>query len=269
MEPNRRLALLRLLERAAALLRRVGLGGLVDRARAPALSALGEFTQQVGGVVLSGDTALHSHYVRQLQEKDREGATMRAFSEAVRDGAVVLDIGAHLGYFTVLAAKRGATVLAFEPNPRTIAHLRRNLALNGVTDHVRVVQRAVGGEPGTASFFLSRGGDESSLHAHSPEDEPVTVEVVPVDAETDGLRVDVIKMDVEGGEVEALRGMRRTLADASPGLALFVERNSDALGRAGHSPGDLDDALRSLGLELEVLDQDDESGYVNLVCRRA
>src|SRR5215217_1038826 len=161
MEPNRRLALLRLLERAAALLRRVGLGGLVDRARAPALSALGEFTQQVGGVVLSGDTALHSHYVRQLQEKDREGATMRAFSEAVRDGAVVLDIGAHLGYFTVLAAKRGATVLAFEPNPRTIAHLRRNLALNGVTDDVRVVQRAVGGEPGTASFFLSRGGDES------------------------------------------------------------------------------------------------------------
>lgn len=269
MHPIRRLPLLRLLERTAGLLRRLGLGRLIDRARAPALRALGEFTEQVGGVVLSGDTALHSHYVRQLQEEDREGATVRAFSEAVRDGAVVLDIGAHLGYFTALAAKRGATVIAFEPNPRTIPYLRRNLELNGVADRVRVVERAVGEEQGTASFFLSRGGDESSLHAHSPEDEPVSVEVVQVDAEVDGLRVDVIKMDVEGGEVEALRGMRRTLADAAPGLVLFVERNSHALGRAGHSPGDLDDALRSLGLELEVLDQDEESGYVNLVCRRA
>jgi len=269
MEPNRRLSLLRLLERVGALLRRIGLGRLIDRARAPALSALGEFTERVDGVVLSGETAVHSHYVRELQEQDREGATARAFSDAVREGAVVLDIGAHLGYFAVLAAKRGATVVAFEPNPRTVPHLRRNLELNGVADRVRIVQRAVGAEPGTATFFLSRAGDESSLAAHSPEDEPVTVQVVPVDAETDGLRVDVVKMDVEGGEVEALRGMRRTLEEASAGVVLFVERNRHALERAGHAPTDLDDALRSLGLELEVLDQDDESGYVNLRCRRA
>jgi hypothetical protein len=69
--------------------------------------------------------------------------------------------------------------------------------------------------------------------------------------------------------VDALRGMRRTLEEASAGVVLFVERNSHALERAGHAPTDLDDALRSLGFEVEVLDQDEKAGYLNLACRRA
>ena len=82
-----RLPLLRLFERIAAVLRRVGLGAMVDRARGTALRRLGDFTDTVDGVTLSGDVALHSHYVRALQEAQREHSTVRVFVEAVREGA--------------------------------------------------------------------------------------------------------------------------------------------------------------------------------------
>jgi FkbM family methyltransferase len=264
-----RLPLLRLLERIATGLRRVGLGRLVERARGTALRGLGEFTERVDGVTLSGDVALHSHYVRALKDAQRERSTVQMFAEIVRDGTVVLDVGAHLGHFSALAAKRGATVVAFEPNPQTLPYLRRNLELNGVTDRVRVVERAVGSERGAATFFLSPDGEQSSLHAHAPEAEPVTVEVTPVDAETSGLVVDVIKIDVEGAEIEALEGMAQTLDRASSGLVLFVERNGGTLARAGHSVEDLDDALRARGFDPQPLDEEPEGDYVNLVCRRA
>jgi FkbM family methyltransferase len=264
-----RLPLLRLLERIAALLRRLGLGALVERARGRTLRGLGHFTERVDGVTLSGDVALHSHYVRALKEADRERATARLFTDAVREGSVVLDIGAHIGYFTALAATRGATVLAFEPNQSTLPYLRRTLELNGVTDRVRVIESAVGASEGTATFFLSRAGDESSLHRPAPDAEPVSVKVTPVDAVTAGVVVDVIKMDVEGAEVEALAGMTRTLERASPDLVLFVERNNGALRRAGHAPEELDEALRAHGFDPEPLDEEADGAYVNLVCRRA
>jgi FkbM family methyltransferase len=263
-----RLPLLRLLERAAAVLRRLGLGGLVDRVRGRALAGLGDFSETVGDVTLAGDVALHSHYVRQLQAGDRERGTAEQFSDAIAEGAVVLDLGAYLGYFTVLAGKRGARVIAFEPDPRTLPYLRRNVESNGLSDRVRIVESAVGAERGSATFFLSPGGDESTLHPHTRDQDAVTVQVTPVDAETEGLAVDVIKMDVEGAEVEALAGMRRTLDAASPGLVMFVERSADTLGRAGHVPEELDQALRERGFRLEIADQDDAREYANLLCRR-
>jgi FkbM family methyltransferase len=264
-----RLTALRVLERIAALLRRLGLGGLVDRVRGRALRGLGDFTERVDDITLTGDVALHSHYVRQLKEAERESATLRLFTETVRPGMTVLDIGAHLGHFSLIAAKRGAQVIAFEPNPETLPYLRRNLEANGVTDSVRLVQRAVGAKAGAVTFYTSSDGEQSSLHAHEAAEGAVTVEMTPVDDETSGLRVDVIKMDVEGAEVAALEGMRRTLAEASPEMLMLVERNPAALRRAGHEPGALDAALRAQGLVTEELDVEAEGDYVNLACRRA
>jgi hypothetical protein len=101
-----RLPALRLLERAAAVLRRLGLGGIVDRARRLVLPRLGDFSEQVGEITLTGDVELHSHYVRELKESDRERASAELFSAAVREGSMVLDVGAHLGYFWPVSAGR-------------------------------------------------------------------------------------------------------------------------------------------------------------------
>jgi FkbM family methyltransferase len=276
-----RLTLLRGLERGAALMRRAGLGAVVDHSRARMLRRVGDFTADVGGINLSGDTTAHSHYVRQLLDDERERYVADLFAEAVPTGGLVLDIGAHLGYFSLLAARRGARAIAFEPNPATLPYLRRNLADNGAAEQVALETAALGARAETRTFFRAEGGDTSSLHDQGHAVEAVAVRVTTADAVVAGRSVDVIKMDIEGGELDALDGMRETIANASPGLRLFVECNPDALERAGVSSRALIARLRELGLEPSVIDEDarvvrpfgDEpvgaSGYVNLVCARA
>ncbi len=263
------------------MLRRAGLGGVVDRSRDRWLRRVGEFTADVQGIRLSGETAAHSHYVRQLLDDDRERYVADLFEQAVASGTLVLDVGAHLGYFSLLAARRGAEVIAFEPNAATLPFLRRNLADNAAADRVDVVPKALGARAETRTFFRAAAGDTSSLHDQGNTVESVDVEVVVADAVVAGRRVDVIKMDVEGAELEALDGMRATIAGASDGLQLFVECNPEALERAGASAAALLARLRELGLEPTVIDEsaralrpvgDDPSGgerYVNLVCARA
>src|SRR4051812_34350646 len=131
-----RIAMLKALERVAAVMRRAGLGRAVDAVRGRAVRRLGQFTVEVDGVVLTGDTAAHSSYVRELLDEGREGQVSALFEEAVPAGGLVLDVGAHLGYFTLIAARKGAEVIAFEPNPQTLPFLHENLRANGVEDRV-------------------------------------------------------------------------------------------------------------------------------------
>jgi FkbM family methyltransferase len=275
-----RITVLQLLERGAALLRCAGLGGLVDRARARLLPRIGRFTVDVRGIKLSGDTAAHSHYVRELTEHDRERHVADLFERSVPAGGLVLDVGAHLGYFSLLAARRGADVIAFEPNPHTLPYLHANLAGNGAETRVTVVAKALAGAPGRRVFYCSAGGDTSSLHRQDGTAGELEVEVTTADAEIAGRAVDVIKIDVEGAELEALAGMERVIAEAAPALRLFVEYNPPALAAAGVAPDALPARLRELGLEPRVIDERTRSvqpfaglppgePYVNLVCERA
>jgi hypothetical protein len=136
-----RMSALRGLERGAAVLRRAGLGPLVDRVRGRALAGLGTVTVEVHGVRLSGEMQAHGHYLRELVEGDREGELVRLFREALRPGGLAVDVGAHLGLFSLIAGSAGSSVVAFEPNPLTLPFLRGNLA--PVADRVELVERAV------------------------------------------------------------------------------------------------------------------------------
>ena len=94
------------------------------------------------------------------------------------------------------------------------------------------------------------------------------------------VRVDVVKLDIEGGEVAALRGMRETLSRAGPGLVVFAECNPSMLERSGSSASELIEVLRGQGLDVRWIDEsrgstrpldevDLSHGYVNLCCRRS
>lgn len=270
------------LERGAAVLRRAGLGPLVDRSRQSLLRGVGRFTVDVRGVKLTGDTAAHSHYVRELLDDDRERHVAELFELAVPAGGLVLDVGAHLGYFSLLAARRGARVIALEPNPHSLPFLRANLRANGVEDRVTVVAKALAGAPGRRVFFLSPAGDTSSLHRQVGTVGEAEVEVTTADGVVDGRRLDAIKIDVEGAELEALAGMEQAIADASPDLRLFIEWNPAALAAAGEPAAALPRRLRELGLEPRIIDErtrslrpldgeapPDAEAYVNLLCERA
>jgi FkbM family methyltransferase len=271
-----RIALLKGLERGAAVLRRAGLGRFVDRLRGRALEGLGAFTAEIDGVTLTGDTAAHSSYVREMQDGSREGYMIELWRSAARPGGLVVDVGAHLGLLTLVAARAGAEVIAFEPNPRTLPFLRDNLMRNGLADRVTVVERAVAAEPGRRTFFLDVGGDTSSLHRHAGSRDEVTVQCAVADDVIGERVVDAMKIDVEGAELEALAGLERTIR-RSPGLQLFIECNPGALAAAGASPEELVGRLLGLGLEPMVIDEERRelrpfagtgaAPYVNLVAR--
>jgi FkbM family methyltransferase len=263
------------MERGAAVLRRVGLGRVVDAVGARVAST--DFEVEVDGLRLSGDHIGQLYYVREVLESGREGYFVELLREAARPGATVLEAGAHIGYVTLQAARAvgpSGRVIAFEPNPRTLPVLRRNLEANGLADRVEIVELALGSAPGRASFFLTPAGDESSLHGRAASGDVVEVEVDAADAQLGEAAVDVVKLDVEGGEVEALRGMRALLRRASP--VVFAECNPEALAAAGTSVGDLLGELEALDYEvrwideaareLRPLDEPWAGEYVNLRC---
>ena len=148
----------------------------------------------------------------------------------LRDGDFV-DVGAHAGMYTLVAAwETRGRVLAFEPNPGARAQLLENVRLNGFTN-VIVVPKAAGAQPGRAQLHVPTTPDPSfsSLEGgRFAEAEPIEVEVTTVDAEVraHGLRPTIVKIDVEGRELDVVEGIRETLAEHRPWLLVEVSESS-------------------------------------------
>ena len=271
-----KLATLTALERGAAVARRLRLGVLVDALAPRVARPFERFELDVDGVRLHGTDLAQLHYVRELAEEGRERTFVRLLSEAVPRGGVVLEGGAHLGYVTIHAARAAGPsgrVICFEPNTAVHGVLWENLAANGVGDRVTVRPQALGERSGTAR--LSMSGDTSSLFGDAPS--AVEVEVVRADTAV-SAPVDVVKLDVEGAETEALRGMQGLLDADSPPRTLFVECHPALLERAGSSQAELIGTLEAAGYNVEWIDETNgkaaplsepwTAAFVNLRCVR-
>jgi FkbM family methyltransferase len=267
------------LEQGARLLRRAGLGGLVDRAgeRVGRLAAARE--TDIAGVRLAGNHAGQLYYLRELAE-GRDRFLVQLLAGLTPPGGVAIDGGAHIGFLTVhlaLAVGPRGRVYAFEPEPGSRAALAGNLARNRVTDRVAVFPNALGADRERRTLHVGGGGETSSLAPLVGERATAAVEVVALDDVLPGeTEVDVVKLDLEGCETAALRGMRRTLA-RSPHPVLVVELNPGRLAAMGSSQEELLAELGSLGFSARTIDQERDElvddvevldGYVNLLCAR-
>ena len=149
----------------------------------------------------------------------------RLFCDAIKPGCTVLDVGANIGVYTLLAAKRGARVFAIEADPQNAEMLRRNIHLNGFDDRVTVFPIAVSEQEGVVTLFRSKGNSgRSNLFSGT---DPVRVSCRTIDS-LELPPIDVCKMDIEGSELSALRGMEATIRK-SPGMKLLIEY-AEALG---------------------------------------
>jgi len=164
----------------------------------------------------------------------------------IKPGYVVLDVGANIGYFSLLCAKwlrgRGA-VYALEPFPNTVRRLERNLHLNPkLGGLVRLRPTAISDFDGSISMSTP---DERNSRSNSgcnylsaSGTEKMAVTTLDVFAQREGLaRVDLIKADVEGSEVALLRGARETLERFRP--IVMIEVNPRALRRFQQTAGDV------------------------------
>lgn len=164
----------------------------------------------------------------------------------VKPGMTVLDIGANIGLYTCLLSRLvGDTgrVVAFEPEPVLFGCLQRNCAANA-RQNVVLHKAAVGAASGTATLTRSavNSGDNRVREGQAGAGD--AVRMVTIDEVLGNVRPDFIKMDVQGYELHALRGMSRTLRDTRR-LMIFLEFWPFGLRLAGEDPAALLDLLKA------------------------
>jgi FkbM family methyltransferase len=177
----------------------------------------------------------------------RDGIREQEHTQLIRDeigpGMVGVDLGANLGYYALMEAKLvgpNGLVLAIEPVPANVQMLRHNVALNKY-QQVRVFQMAIGGETCEVPMWVTRESNFCNLFSEMDENltpamqkiltghNAATQIVVPAMTldqflETQGIsEIDFIRMDIEGFEIKVTDGMRKTFANSSKPLKMFVE----------------------------------------------
>lgn len=145
----------------------------------------------------------------------------RLFERTIQPGSTVYDVGANVGFYTLLASVLvGASgrVVAFEPVPRNLSLLHEHLRLNRV-ENVRVVEAAVAEREGRARFDLGPHASMGRL-SEGGSLEISTVVLDPLVASAELPPPDVMKIDVEGAEGLVLRGAQSVLTDRRPEIFL-------------------------------------------------
>ena len=196
-----------------------------------------------------------------LNESERDGITQALLHGSWQRPALydlvralgarrVLDLGGHIGTFALFAASQGCRVLSVEASPKNANLLRASASHNGF-DQLTVSCTAVGEAAGVARFL--QAGPYGFV---STAERPATIEVpvTTVDALLAELQwgdVDLVKMDIEGSEVRALRGMTGLLRTAAP--TIVFESNGHTLHLLGQRPSDIRVLLDAAGYECFLL----------------
>jgi FkbM family methyltransferase len=151
----------------------------------------------------------------------------RFINSFVRDGDTILDIGSNIGYYTLLFSRRvgpNGLVIAVEPEPSNFTLLTLNLQLNSV-DNVRLYQVAIGDSIGEAILYISDFSNWHSLRTKNPEKtKGIRVPLTTIDALREDLNrpINLIRMDIEGFEIQAIKGGEQTLKYDRPYLIMEV-----------------------------------------------
>lgn len=166
---------------------------------------------------------------------------------------VVFDIGANIGYFTLLMARLCDTVYAFEPETRNFEFLEKNIKLNNL-DNVIPTQSAVAASSGSKLLF--RCDTDNGMHRlyeskFCNDPAPLAVRTVGLDDEFRGYRVEFIKMDIEGAEMGALKGMRYLLANCKP--IILMEFHPPSIREYGADPEEEYHFLKTLGYDIRLM----------------
>ena len=209
---------------------------------APLRYADGVVMELVPGDVISDCIAFTGLY---------ELALTRRVAVLARRGGLLVEVGANLGYFTLLwaAAHPENRVVAFEASPRNVEILRRNVARNGLEGRVDVVAQAAGREQGQLRFDVGPV-EQTGWGGFSPDGGgaggSIEVDVVRVDDVLADAPVALLKVDVEGADAWALEGCGRLLKRKLV-REVWYEENRPRMAALGIPPGAARDFLRSVG----------------------
>lgn len=180
------------------------------------------------------------------------------FKREIKPGDVVVDLGANIGYYTLLAASLvgpGGKVYAFEPEPDNFALLKKNVEANRFPNVV-LEQKAVSNQSGKLKLYVSdQNKGDHQIYASGERRSFVEISAVRLDDYFSGYAgtVDIVKMDIQGAEGLALEGMEKLLA-RFPKLKLFTEYCPERLRKCGTDPRDYLCRLKTAGFRLQNID---------------
>jgi FkbM family methyltransferase len=203
---------------------------------------------KVKGMVLYWLPGFHMD-VQELAYDDYEPGTTRLVEVLLRPGMTFVDVGANIGYYTVLASRLvgpQGKVYAFEPHPAIYPVLRRNIEANGCTN-VIALPLAASNRPGSRPF--------AEVTARPYWEGAIEVEAISLDEfvlREGWPRVDLIKVDVDGGEPEVVEGMRSLLA-RSPAVRLIIEFWPAGLRQRGVRAERFLQSLCDLGFRMRII----------------
>jgi FkbM family methyltransferase len=202
--------------------------------------------------------------VRYLVPHEAERALFRFLQRTIRSADVILDVGAFVGIYAILAARWSGPhgrVVAFEPTPSSADLARRHFGLNGLgPERVQLVEAAASDRAKRATLHQYDAHAmpyvNSLAAAVDTDARPATVDVavVTIDDVCRELKVapTVIRMDVQGAEIHALRGARDTIRSAAR-LSLVVEMHPQCWPAFGVTEQDARDTIDDLGLTARPL----------------
>jgi len=154
-----------------------------------------------------------------------EPYTTQIFKQVLREGMVAVDVGAHIGYYTLLASSlvgESGQVYAFEPEPQNYKDLQRNVELNGFKN-IKAYQKAVFSHAGKLPLYMGiHSGMHSLFKVKDTTEKTVMVDMVSLDDILGRRKVDLVKVDTQGAELDVLIGMRKVIKH-NKDLKLIIE----------------------------------------------
>lgn len=201
--------------------------------------------------------------VNLLKSKVHEPNLTRLFKQAIEEGMVVVDAGAHIGYYTLMAAKLVGTkgkVYAFEPEPSNYRLLIRNIYENRYKNVV-ATQKAVGNKERKETFFLNK--KDFGSHSLSRDNVPELRNSLEVESTTldkffeknvGNFKVDFVKMDTQGAEGLIVEGMSKII-EKNDNLKIIMEFWPLGLVNMGTDPKQLLVKLENYGFKFQMVNE--------------
>jgi FkbM family methyltransferase len=194
------------------------------------------------GDVISGNLAFNGFYERTL--------TRALVAKSTMGGGLLVDVGANMGYFSLLWAGSHAKArcIAFEASPRVAARMEANVQRNGLQERILVRQVAAGRNRGELAFDLGPADQTGWGGFAAPSGSTINVPVVRLDEELPNVSIDVLKVDVEGADTWVLYGCEGLLRSKKINT-IYFEENAVRLSQLGIKPREAHEFLSACGYE--------------------
>jgi FkbM family methyltransferase len=201
--------------------------------------------------LLAGDNLLLSEHIW-------EPCTTELFKNIIRPGMLIADIGANAGYFTLLFARLtgdSGKVYAFEPDPEAYTRLIKDIQINNFKN-IKALPVAISDKTGSLTFYLNKISGLSSFHHKEKNSQILLVDTITLDdwCSSEQISLDIIKMDIEGHELNALKGMKYILENEA-NVQLIIELNPSCLIEAGSSTDALWQEIKAYGFHIKVINE--------------